>query len=167
MQRMQYKSLHYIVSPLSVLYKKHSHIRVLEERRKHGDSQSGLIPGTLEWDKLKNVHMTTYSDGCRAAGQLLSVHVSQKSTHRQSTLQVCRREGCGYSWFRVFPHLTMKKCPCHVYSGSMPSKWTIGQTVTHNGTRCSFKVESWQHTRLWTVPCHHEHGVPRSVCRIS
>lgn len=30
--RMLYTSLHYIISPLSVLYKKHSHIRVLEER---------------------------------------------------------------------------------------------------------------------------------------
>ena len=66
---MQYKSLHYIVSPLSVLYKKHSHIRVLEEIRKHGDSQSDIIPETLECDKLKTMCTATYSDGCTAAGQ--------------------------------------------------------------------------------------------------
>ena len=50
--------------------------------------------------------------------------------------------------FRVFPHLTTKECPCHVYSNSMPLKQTIGQTVMCDGTTSSFEVESWWHNTL-------------------
>ena len=68
-----------------------------------------------------------------------NVHVYTVA-HGQSTLQVCQREG--WSLFQVFPHLTTKERPCHVYSGWMPSKQRIRRTVTYNGATNSFKVKS-------------------------
>ena len=57
--------------------------------------------------------------------------VSQKRTDGWPTLQVCQRG----EW--VFPHLTMKDRPCHVYRDSMPLKQII---VMCNRTTSGFEV---------------------------
>ena len=38
----------------------------------------------------------------------------------------------GVGIFLMFPHLTMKECPCHVYNDSMPPKQIIRQIITCN-----------------------------------
>ena len=38
------------------------------------------------------------------------------------------KEGCGLL-FQMFPHLTTKEHPCHVYSNAMLSKQIIGQAI--------------------------------------
>jgi len=80
--------------------------------------------------------------------------VSLKSAHEWSTLQVCQRGG--WVFFRVFPHLTKKECPCHIYSDLMPSKQIIGQAITHNGATSSFEVctqHSEPHHVTMTMQC--------------
>ena len=37
------------------------------------------------------------------------------------------------------------------------------ETMIHNRTTSGFKVKSWQHTTLWTVPCNQEY-VQVAVC---
>ena len=47
----------------------------------------------------------------------------------------------GWVLFQVFPHLTMKECPCHVYSDSMPPKQITIQNIRYNGATSGFKVK--------------------------
>ena len=70
----------------------------------------------------------------------ISTVVSWKRAHGRSTLQVCQR--WGWALFGLFPHLTMKERPRHVYSNSNPSKQIIGHKMMYNGITNSFKVES-------------------------
>ena len=67
-------------------------------------------------------------------------HSLAKEAHERSTLQV--RQRGGWALFRVLPHLTTKERPSHVYSDWMPSKQTIGQTITVSGATSGFEVES-------------------------
>ena len=89
----------------------------------------------------------------------------KRSSHGRSSLQVCQRRG--WALFQVFPHLTTKEQPCHVYNVLMPPKQIIGQTITYNGAASGFKVKSWRYTTLWAAPCHREHGVTCGLHRIS
>ena len=66
--------------------------------------------------------------------------VSRKRAHGRSTLQVCQRGG--WVIFRLFPHLTTKERPHHVYSDLKPSKQIITHKITYNGITSSFEVES-------------------------
>ena len=61
---------------------------------------------------------------------LANTVASRKRGHGWSTLQVRRREG--WAPFEcMFPQLTTKERPCHVYSDLMPSKQITGQTITY------------------------------------
>ena len=51
----------------------------------------------------------------------------------------------GWVLFSVFPHLTMKECPCHVYSDSMPLQQIIEQTIAYNW------VTQWLRSRVLTA----------------
>ena len=70
------------------------------------------------------------------------VQSCERAPHDQRTIQVCQRG----EWvlFQVFPHLTMKEHPGHVYSNSIPE----ANTLTNNHV-------------------HNEHGVAHSVRHIS
>ena len=46
-------------------------------------------------------------------------------------------------------------------------KHIIGQTIMHNRATSGFEVKFWQHTTLWTVLCHCEHGVARGIHHIN
>ena len=48
----------------------------------------------------------------------------------------------------MFPHLTTKEHPCHIYSDSMPSKQIIIQTIMYHRATSSFKVKAWRHNTL-------------------
>ena len=48
----------------------------------------------------------------------------------------------GWALFQLFPHLTMKEHPCHVYNDLKPSNQIIEHKITYNGIASSFKVES-------------------------
>ena len=61
--------------------------------------------------------------------------VSRKSTHGQTMLQ-----SGGLSLFRMFPHLTTKDNPCHVYNNS--TKPRIRQAITYNRVTSSLEVNS-------------------------
>ena len=103
--------------------------------------------------------------GFPALEEKLCTVVSRKSIHGQSTLQVCHRGGWVLFW--LFPHLTMKECPHHVYSDLKPLKQILRHKITYNGITSSIKVESWRHTTLWTAWCDSEHSVARSAHCIS
>ena len=107
--------------------------------------------------RVLNVHVDIHSGLHTSIHILPSTVVSRKGAHGQSILQVCQRGG--WVFLRVFPHLTTKEHPCHVYSDWMPLKWIIGQTITDNGTTSGFEVKSWRHTTRWVAPCHCEHSV--------
>ena len=66
--------------------------------------------------------------------------LTEKSTHGRSTLQVCQRGG--WVLFRLFPHLTTKECPRHVYKDLKPSKQITGHKITYNGITNGFEVKS-------------------------
>ena len=85
--------------------------------------------------------------------------VSWKMVHGRSTLQVCQRGGWALFW--LFPHLTMKECPCHVCNDLKPSKQIIRHKITYNGITSGFEVESWRHTALWTEQCDGEYTIAR------
>ena len=69
----------------------------------------------------------------------LATFVSRKSAHRRSTLQVCQRGG--WVLFQVFPHLTMKERPCHVYSDS------LNALEENNWTKNNIQ---WNYQWLWS-----------------
>ena len=73
---------------------------------------------------------------------LASTVVLQKRAHGRSTLQVCQRGGWALFW--LFPHLTTKERPHHVYSDLKPSKQIFGHKIMHNVITSGFKVESWR-----------------------
>ena len=52
----------------------------------------------------------------------------------------------GWVLFRMLTYLTMKECPCHVYSDSMPSKQIIGQTIVYNGA-----TRDWRPCVKWVA----------------
>ena len=55
--------------------------------------------------------------------------VSRKRAHGRSTLLVCQRGG--WALFRLFPHLTTKEHPRHVYNDSKPLKQIIGRNLNN------------------------------------
>ena len=75
-------------------------------------------PGFVTPDKLSLLHdhLRTSKAHVRSAYTV----VLRKRAHGQSTLQVF--QGGGWALFRLFPHLTTKECPRHVYSDLKPSK---------------------------------------------
>ena len=89
----------------------------------------------------KTVRLCTYvlSKGAYFKKESITV-VSLKSAHGWSTLQVCQRRG--WVLFQLFPHLTTKEHPCHVYSDSKPSKQIIEHKTTYHEITSAFKVES-------------------------
>ena len=66
--------------------------------------------------------------------------VSRKRAHGWSTLRVFQRGG--WALFRMFPHLTMKEHPRHVYSDLKPSEQIVGHKITYNVITSGFEVES-------------------------
>ena len=96
--------------------------------------------------------------------RILHTVVSWKSPHGWSTLH-CQKGRWALFW--VFSHLTMKQCPCHVYSDLIPSKQTTGQTLMYNRAAGSFIVKPWQYTALWTAPWHCDHEVACTLQCIS
>ena len=69
----------------------------------------------------------------------------------------------GGALFRLFPHLTMKERPHHVYSDTKPSKKIIAHKIMYSG----FEVKSWWHTTLRTAQRDSEHSVARGARCIS
>ena len=119
---------------------------------------------------LINVHVSllqlTFSEAYISTGphkehsSKLGMFLYHSLPHGRSTLQVCQRRG--WVLFRLFPYLTTKEHPCHVYS---ELKQIIGHKITYNGITNGFEVKSWQHTTLWTAQCDGEHSVaPGAHC---
>ena len=123
-----------------------------------GSSEMLLSTSTMT-SKLQDVKKCLSCRSNERIKNLFITVVSRKRAHGWSTLQVCQRGG--WALFRLFPHLTMKECPRHVYSDSKPTKKIIAHKITYNGITSSFEVESWRYTTLRTAQCDGEHSSSR------
>ena len=112
---------------LRVLYQRSSSGRQSSRKDRQASSKWRWRLFANNWDSL-------------VAYNFNSTTVSRKSAYGWSTLQVCQRGG--WALFRMFPHLTTKGHPRHVYSNSKPSKQIIGHKITYNRITSSFEVKS-------------------------
>ena len=82
---------------------------------------------------------------------LINTVVSQKRVHGRSALQVYQRGG--WALFQLFPSLTTKESPRHIYNDLKPSKQIIGHKITYNVITSGFEVspDGTQHSELYDV----------------